>query len=97
MKPRWRSSGTGIKGLNGHLPTEEQANVYKTLGGTPHLDGNYTVFGEVIDGLAVVDSIAKQPRDNRDRPQKDVRMNMEGKWVKKKRITKQFGYTYAKK
>lgn len=86
-----------IKGLNGHLPTEEQANVYKTLGGTPHLDGNYTVFGEVIDGLAVVDSIAKQPRDNRDRPQKDVRMNMEGKWIKKKKITKQFGYIYAKK
>ena len=42
------------------LPPEHRA-VYKTLGGTPHLDQNYTVFGEVVKGLEVVDSIASTP------------------------------------
>ncbi|SOD94888.1 peptidylprolyl isomerase [Spirosoma fluviale] len=83
-----------IETMKGHMPTEEQTQVYKTLGGSPHLDGNYTVFGEVIDGLAIVDSIAKQPRNEMDRPEKDVRMNMTGEWVKKKKITKQYGYKY---
>lgn len=83
-----------IKSMNGHLPTEEQKQVYKTLGGAPHLDGNYTVFGEVIDGLSVIDSIAKQPRNPQERPNQDVRMAMQGKWIKKKKIKKQFGYTY---
>lgn len=83
-----------IKSMNGRLPTDEQKQVYRTIGGTPHLDGNYTVFGQVIDGLAVVDSIAKQPRSPRDRPVKDIRMTMQGQWVKKKKITKQFGYIY---
>lgn len=83
-----------ITQMGGHLPTEAQKQVYKTLGGTPHLDGNYTVFGEVIDGLAVVDSIAKQPRNASDRPEKDIRMEVSGKWIKKKKITKQFGYHF---
>lgn len=74
--------------------TENQKQTYRTLGGSPHLDGNYTVFGEVIDGLAVVDSIAKQPRNPADRPDGDVRMTVAGKWVKKKKISKQFGYSY---
>lgn len=74
--------------------TDEQKQVYKTLGGTPHLDGNYTVFGQVLDGLAVVDSIAKQLRSPKDRPLADIRMTMKGEWVKKKKITKQFGYVY---
>ncbi|WP_234736719.1 peptidylprolyl isomerase [Tellurirhabdus bombi] len=84
-----------IATLNGHQPTEAQQQVYKRLGGSPHLDGNYTVFGEVIDGLAVVDSIAKQPQNPAgNRPLKDVRMKVSGEWMKKKKITKQFGYTY---
>ncbi len=83
-----------IKNLNGRLPTEEQKLVYKTLGGTPHLDGNYTVFGQVIDGLALVDSIAKQPRGMADRPLKDIKMTMTGEWMKKKKITKKFGYQF---
>jgi peptidyl-prolyl cis-trans isomerase B (cyclophilin B) len=74
--------------------SDEQKQVYKTLGGAPHLDGNYTVFGEVINGLAVVDSIAKQPRDQLNRPETDIRMAMTGQWVKKKKITKQYGYKY---
>ncbi len=83
-----------IKGANGHVPTPEQQQVYKTVGGTPHLDGNYTVFGQVIDGLSVVDSIAKQPRDERNRPTIDIYMRMTGKWVRKKKISKQYGYSY---
>jgi len=57
--------------------TEAQRKIYKTIGGTPGLDQNYTVFGEVIKGLDVIDKIAGQPRDmNSDRPLKDVRMKM---------------------
>ncbi len=48
--------------------------VYKTIGGTPHLDQNYTVFGEVISGLAVVDSIAAVETNAQDRPVEDVRI-----------------------
>ena len=46
---------TRIQSMNGRMPTPEQKQVYQTVGGTPHLDGNYTVFGQVVDGLAVVD------------------------------------------
>jgi len=79
---------------SGRTFTEQQKQTYRTLGGSPHLDGNYTVFGQVIDGLAVIDSIAARPRDPRDRPMQDVRMTVSGRWMKKKKITKQFGYTY---
>ena len=54
--------------------TPEQRKTYTTFGGTPFLDGNYTVFGEVVDGMEVVDVIAAQPRDKNDRPLRDVRM-----------------------
>jgi peptidyl-prolyl cis-trans isomerase B (cyclophilin B) len=57
--------------------TEEQKNIYKTIGGTPFLDMNYTVFGEVIKGLEVVDKIASVQKGNADRPVGDVRMKME--------------------
>lgn len=54
--------------------TPEMREVYKTVGGTPHLDGQYTVFGEVIGGLDVVDSIQRMPTDERSRPLEDVRI-----------------------
>lgn len=56
--------------------TEAQKEDYATQGGAPHLDGAYTVFGEVVEGLDVLDAIAAQPCDGRDRPLKDVRMFM---------------------
>ena len=55
--------------------TENQKHIYQTLGGTPHLDMDYTVFGEVIDGLSVVDSIAAVKTDRANRPLEDVIIN----------------------
>ena len=57
--------------------TEEQRKAYKTLGGTPHLDFDYTVFGEVIEGIDVIDKIASVSTGYRDKPLKDVSMTME--------------------
>ncbi|WP_256002832.1 peptidylprolyl isomerase [Pedobacter deserti] len=51
-----------------------QREIYKTAGGTPHLDQNYTVFGEIVQGVAMVDSIATVATDERNRPLTDVRM-----------------------
>lgn len=47
---------------------------YKTIGGTPHLDGAYTVYGQVVSGQEVVDAIANVPRNNSDRPNEDIRI-----------------------
>lgn len=52
--------------------TPEQVQAYTTVGGTPHLDGSYTVFGEVLEGMDVVDSIQKVKTDRNDRPEEDV-------------------------
>lgn len=56
--------------------TPEQAEVYATLGGTPFLDGDYTVFGEVVEGIEVVDKIASVACGPMDRPVEDVKMKM---------------------
>lgn len=61
------------KGL--HPPfSEEQINTYTTIGGTPHLDYAYTVFGEVIEGLNIVESISQCATDKFDRPLVDVKI-----------------------
>lgn len=52
--------------------TADERETYKTIGGTPHLDGGYTVFGEVIDGMDIVLQIAETPTDDRDRPKQDI-------------------------
>lgn len=54
--------------------TPEMQQVYKTVGGIPHLDGQYTVFGEVVEGLDVVDRIQQSTTDPYDRPLEDVRI-----------------------
>ena len=65
--------------------TPEQMEIYETIGGTPFLDQNYTVYGEVYEGLNVLDSIAAVKTDRNDRPLKDVRMTIKvGKKIKVK-------------
>lgn len=54
--------------------TPELCEVYKTIGGTPHLDGSYTVFGEVLEGLDVVEKIQRTTTDSHDRPVNDIRI-----------------------
>ncbi|MCK7542371.1 MAG: peptidylprolyl isomerase [Marinilabiliales bacterium] len=48
--------------------------MYKTVGGTPFLDGAYTVFGEVLEGMEVVDAIADTATDMSDKPVQDIRI-----------------------
>ena len=54
--------------------TPEQIQAYTTVGGAPFLDGDYTVFGEVISGMDVVDKIASQQKDGADRPLEDIKI-----------------------
>jgi cyclophilin family peptidyl-prolyl cis-trans isomerase len=54
--------------------SDEQRTIYKTIGGTPRLDGSYTVFGEVTEGLDIVDKIADVPTDSNDKPVTDVKI-----------------------
>lgn len=62
--------------LGGKKIPPARREVYKTLGGTPHLDGGYTVFGEVISGLEVIDKITALQCDPYNRPVTDVRMRI---------------------
>jgi cyclophilin family peptidyl-prolyl cis-trans isomerase len=54
--------------------SDAQRQAYTTIGGTPHLDGSYTVFGEVYEGLEVIDRIAAQPVDRNARPLSNIRI-----------------------
>ena len=56
--------------------SEEQRQAYTTVGGYPSLDNNYTIYGEVIEGLDVLDKIAEQPVDRFNRPQKDIKFKI---------------------
>ena len=60
--------------LNGYKIPEAHREVYKTVGGSPSLDQKYTVFGEVIKGIEVIDSIAAVPTGERNRPVEDVKI-----------------------
>lgn len=81
---------TGMKTDRAIDPAKEKA--YSTVGGTPQLDDQYTVFGKVIKGLEVIDKIAKVEKDRSDRPVKDVRMNITIEEVSVSDIEKLYGY-----
>lgn len=72
----------------------ERLRDYSSIGGAPHLDDQYTVFGMVVDGLEVVDSIAVQRTNMADKPVEDVVMKVTVEEVNKKKITKEYGYQY---
>lgn len=76
--------------LRGRKIPAEQREVYKTIGGTPHLDQGYTVFGEAIKGIEVINKIAAVPASraaDRDRPLEDVKI-IKAKLVKRKKYKK---------
>ncbi|MEA3504835.1 MAG: peptidylprolyl isomerase [Bacteroidota bacterium] len=63
------------KGLHKKL-SEEQKKIYSSIGGSPHLDGDYTVFGEVVMGLQIIEKISKVPTSRSDKPFNKVGINM---------------------
>ncbi len=81
---------TGIQVV---LP-EERLKVYSEVGGAPHLDGLYTIFGKVILGLEVIDKIAEEQVGAGNVPRKDIRMYVSVERMKKKKITKRYGYAF---
>lgn len=85
------------KSLNVNLTkdfTKEQIEAYTTVGGVPHLDKEYTVFGEVIQGLEVAEEISNLPTQ-RDRPVDPVFMKVTVDKMSRNKIEKEYGYSYA--
>jgi peptidyl-prolyl cis-trans isomerase B (cyclophilin B) len=76
------------------LVSPEKLKAYTTVGGAPHLDDQYTVFGKVIKGLEVIDKIAAQPKDSYDRPSEDITMIVTVEELPKSQIEKLYGYKY---
>ncbi len=90
MNPEKKSSGSQFYIVQGQVFNDEQLSylssrmgatysdtqkeIYKTIGGTPHLDGAYTVFGEVVSGLEIIDTIASVKTDGNNRPLEDIRI-----------------------
>jgi len=94
LKPR-AEKATGI--ITEKEISEEKLKTYTTVGGTPALDGEYTVFGRVIKGLDVLDKIATVEKDGGDRPLEDVRMIVTIEEMPKRKIKKLYGYEYSEK
>jgi cyclophilin family peptidyl-prolyl cis-trans isomerase len=72
----------------------EKIKAYTTVGGAPHLDGGYTVFGKVIKGLEIIDKIASV-QTNGERPLEDIRMVVMVEEMPKSKITKLYGYVFT--
>lgn len=80
--PERRSSGT-------------QFYIVENHNGAPHLNGEYTVFGQVMSGLSVVDSVAAKPTNDKDKPEQDIRMNVQVEEVKRSNIEKFYNFNYG--
>lgn len=76
--------------------TPEQVSAYTTVGGTPHLDNEYTVFGKVIKGLEVAETISKVETAKADRPVEPIFMKITVEELPKSKITKEYGHQYEK-
>ena len=74
--------------------TDEQRALYADLGGAPFLDGNYTVFGEVIKGLEIIDQIVIQEANEMDRPLKDITMTVRIETMERTDIETMYEYSY---
>lgn len=74
--------------------SQERLKAYTTIGGAPHLDDTYTVFGQIVDGLNVIDSIAAQRTGPADRPVEDIYMTVDVEEVRKKDIIKKYDIDY---
>ncbi|GAA4831193.1 peptidylprolyl isomerase [Algivirga pacifica] len=72
--------------------TEEQKARYLKDGGYPALDDNYTVFGQVVEGLEVIDKIASMPTGRGDRPVQDIKMTVTVEEVSKEQLKQQYGF-----
>lgn len=72
----------------------QQKEAYSKIGGSPFLDGDYTVFGKVIKGLEVIDKIAEQPKTG-ERPTEDIRMFVSVAEMSRKKIEKEYGYIFS--
>lgn len=81
QNPEKRSSGT-------------QFYIIQNCNGAPHLDGKYTVFGQVMSGFEVIDEIAAQPTDERNKPVNEIRITINSEEVNKADIKKFYNFTY---
>ncbi len=82
-------------GVNLSLEVDSRRlEVYATKGGAPHLDDEYTVFGQVISGMDVVDAIAEQSTDGMDKPLEEISMTVKVEELKRSKISKLYGYRY---
>ena len=72
----------------------EKLEAYSSIGGSPHLDGEYTVFGRVVEGLDVIDKIAAVKIGQANKPIEDIQMKVSLEMVKRDFITKNYGYQY---
>ena len=76
--------------------SDDILKAYTTVGGVPHLDGAYTVFGRIVEGLDVIDKIASVKTGAADKPLEDIPMTFKIKKISKEKITKDYGYSYPK-
>lgn len=75
--------------------SQEQIQAYTTIGGVPHLDGEYTIFGKVVDGLEVIDAIADTEVDSLNKPIVPIYMTIKVEDVLKTTLSEQYGIIYT--